>query len=247
VLNFVVTRRTIASITGKEDQMDKAMWDRLAAAGGIVGVALFVVAALLYGNPPTVSDDSATVTQFFADNRDRVLWTVFFQGLGVLAILWFVAALVTRMRDAGEARLGAAAFGSFLLVFAVGSTAALTRASLAYSIADEGADLVLPLYHLTVVFDVLGGLLIAGLWAAVAGASLRAGILPRWWGWVSAVAAAWAVINATAWGRDGFWSPTGGASYIGFIVFAGWILVTSILLTMRTKPAEEVVAQPTAG
>jgi len=227
--------------------MDKQMWDKLAAAGGIVGVAFFIVAAIVYGSPPMVDDSAQSVTDFFADRRDRVLWSVFLQGLGVLAFLWFVAALVTRMRDAGESRLAAAAFGSFLLVFSVGSVAALTRASLAYSIADEGSDLVLPLYHLTVVFDVMGGLLIAGLWAAVAGASLRTGIFPRWWGWLSAVAALWAVIGATAWGRDGFWSPTGGASFIGFGVFAVWLLVTSILLTMRTKPAEQMVAQPTVG
>lgn len=227
--------------------MDKHMWDKLAAAGGIIGVALFIVAAIVYGSPPMVDDSAQSVTDFFADRRDRVLWAVFLQGLGVLAILWFVAALVTRMRDAGESRLAAAAFGSFLLVFSVGSVAALTRASLAYSIADEGSDLVLPLYHLTVIFDVVGGLLIAGLWAAVAGATLRTGIFPRWWGWLSVLAALWAIIGATAWARDGFWSPTGGGSYIGYGVFVAWILVTSILLTLRTKPVEEVVAQPTMG
>lgn len=227
--------------------MDKQMWDKLAAAGGIVGVAFFIVAAIVYGSPPMVDDSAQSVADFFADRRDRVLWTVFLQGLGVLAILWFVASLVTRMRDAGESRLAAAAFGSFLLVFSVGSVAALTRASLAYSIADEGSDLVVPLYHLTLVFDIVGGLLIAGLFGAVGAASLRTGIFPRWWGWLSVLAALWAVIGATAWGRDGFWSPTGGGSYIGYGVFLVWLLGTSVLLTMRTSSSEEVVAQPTAG
>jgi hypothetical protein len=227
--------------------MDKARWDRLAAAGGIVGVVLFVIAGIVYGSPPSVDDSASSVTEFFADRRDRVLWTVFLQGLGVLALLWFVAALVTRMREVGESRLAAAAFGSFLLVFSVGGVAALTRASLAYSIADEGGDLVRPLYHLSLLFDVTGGLLIAGLWAAVGGASLRTGIFPRWWGWISGLAALWAVINATAWARDGFWSPSGGAGLIGFGVFLVWFLVSSILLTMATKPGEQAVGQPTAG
>jgi len=217
--------------------MDKARWDTLAAAGGIVGVALFVVAIILYGSPPTVDDDAQAVADFFADNRDRVLWAVFLQGLGVLAILWFVAALVHAMREAGESRLAAAAFGSFLLVFSIGAVAALTRSTLAYSVADEGPDLVLPLYHLAVLIDVVGGLLIAGLYAAVGAASLRAGLFPRWWGWVSGLAAVWAIVNATAWARDGFWSPTGGGALIGFGVFLLWILVTSILLTMRAREA----------
>jgi hypothetical protein len=217
--------------------MDKARWDKLAAAGGIVGVVLFVIAALIYGSPPTVDDDAQTVTEFFSDNRDAVLWTVFIQGLAVLAFLWFVAALVNTMRDAGESRLAAAAFGSFLLAFAVGALAALTRASLAYSIADEGPDLVLPLYHLTVVFEVFTNLLFAGLLAAVCGATLRTGIFPRWWGWISGLAALWAIISSTTWGQDGFWSPTGGVVFIGLVVFLGWLLVTSILLTMRTGRA----------
>lgn len=218
--------------------MDKTMWDKLAAAGGIIGVALFVVAIFVYGSPPTVDDGAQTVADFFSDNRSRVLWAVFLQGLGVLAVLWFIAALVHAMREIGEERLATAAFGSFLLAFSIGGVAALTRSTLAYSVADEGSDLVLPLYHLSVVFDVVGGLLVAGLFAAVGAASLRAGLFLRWWGWLSGLAALWTIINATAWGRDGFWSPTGGGAVIGFIVFLVWILVTSILLTMKARESE---------
>lgn len=217
--------------------MDKARWDKLAAAGGIIGVALFIVAGILYGSPPGVDEDAQSVTDFFADNRSQVLTAVFLQGLGVLAILWFVAALVTAMRDAGESRLAAAAFGSFLLAFSIGGVAAISRATLAYSIADEGSDLVLPLYHLTVVFDVFVNVLGAGLFLAVGGATLRTGLFARWWGWLSLVAGLLLLVGATAWARDGFWSPTGGAAWITFIVFLVWMVVTSALLTMRTREA----------
>jgi hypothetical protein len=213
--------------------MDKARWDKLAAASGIVGVVLFVVAGILHGNAPGVDEDAQSVAEFFSDNRDQVLWSVFLQGLGVLAILWFVAALVHEMREAGEARLAAAAFGSFLLTFAVGATAALTRSALAYSIADEGPDLVLPFYHLALVVDVVSSLLLAGLFAAVGAATFRTGLFPRWWGWLSGLGGLWMVVNATAWGRDGAWSPTGVGGFAGFVVFLLWVLVTSILLTRR--------------
>lgn len=217
--------------------MDKARWDRLAAAGGIVGVVLFLIAAVIYGSPPTVDDDATTVADFFSDNRDAVLWVTFIQGLAVLAFLWFVAALVTTMRDAGESRLAAAAFGSFLLAFAVGALAAVTRATLAYSIADEGSDLVLPLYHLTVVFEVFTNVLFAGILAAVGAATLRTGMFPRWWGWISGLAALWSIVGSTTWGRDGFWSPTGGVVFVNIVVFLGWFLVTSFLLTRRAGEA----------
>ncbi len=222
--------------------MDRARWDTLAAAGGIVGVALFVVAGVLYGSPPGVGEDAQSVADFFTDNRSQVLTAIFVQGLGVLAILWFVAALVTAMRDAGEARLATAAFGSFVLAFSMGATAAITRSTLAYSLADEGSDLVLPLYHLSVVFDVFVNILAAGLFIAVAGATLRTGLFPRWWGWISACASLVLIVGATAWARDGFWSPTGGVAWITFIVFLVWMLTTSILLTMKTR--ESVAGAP---
>src|SRR4029453_5022215 len=153
--------------------MDKATWDKLAAAGGIVGVVLFIVAGALYGSPPGVDEDAQSVADFFSNNRGQVLTAIFLQGLGVLAILWFIAALVHTMREEGEGRLATAAFGSFLLAFSIGGVAAITRATLAYSVADEGSDLILPLYHLTVVFDVFTGILGAGLFLAVGGATLR--------------------------------------------------------------------------
>ena len=225
--------------------MDKARWDTLAAAGGIAGVVLFIVAGVLYGSPPGVDDDAQSVASFFSDNRGQVLTAIFLQGLGVLAILWFVAALVTAMRDAGESRLAAAAFGAFLLAFSIGGTAAIARATLAYSIADEGSDVVLPLYHVTVVFDVFVNILGAGLFLAGGGAALRTGLFARWWAWLSVVAGLLLIVGATAWARDGFWSPTGGVSFICFIVFLVWTLVTSVLLTMKTREAP--AGSPTAA
>jgi Domain of unknown function (DUF4386) len=226
--------------------MDKATWDKLAAAGGIVGVVLFVVAGVIYGSPPGVDEDAQSVAGFFADDRSTVLTATFLQGLGVLAILWFVAALVQAMREVGEGRLATAALGSFLLAFAIGSVAAISRATLAYSIADEGSDLVLPLYHLSVVFDVFVNVLAAGLFLAVGGATLRTGLFARWWGWLSLVAGLLLIVGATAWARDGFWSPTGGVAWITFLVFLVWMLVTSILLTMKVR-ATTTVASPTAA
>ena len=215
--------------------MDKARWDKLAAAGGIVGVALFIVAGILYGSPPGVDEDAQSVADFFADNRSQVLTAIFLQGLGVLALLWFVAALVTAMRDAGEARLATAAFGSFLLAFSIGGVAAISRATLAYSIADEGSDVVLPLYHLSVVFDVFVNILAAGMFLAVGAATLRTGLFARWWGWISLLAGVLLIIGGSAWARDGFWSPTGGAAFACFIIFVVWMLVTSVLLTMKFR------------
>lgn len=227
--------------------MDKATWDRLAAAGGIVGVALFVVAAIIYGQPPDIDASTTSIAQFFQDNRDQVLTAVFLQGLGVLAILWFVAALVTAMRDAGEPRLAAAGFGSFLLAFSIGAVSAMALAGLAFAVADTAdPGTVAGMYQLSRITDTFSSLLFAGLAAAVAATAFRTKLFPAWWAWLSALVAAVSVVAATGWGQTGFWSPD-GVGFVGFGGFMLWTLVTSVLLTMQTKPAEEVVAQPTAG
>ena len=73
--------------------MDKATWDKLAAAGGIVGVVL-----LRRGDPlrePARSGRRRAVgRELLRGHRGQLLTSVFLQGLAVLAILWFVAALL---------------------------------------------------------------------------------------------------------------------------------------------------------
>jgi hypothetical protein len=158
-----------------------------------------------------------------------------------------VAALVTAMRDAGEPRLATAGFGAFLLAFSIGAMSAMALAGLAFAIADTAdPGVVAAMYQLARIADTFSGLLFAGLAAAVAGASFRTKLFPAWWAWLSALIAAWSVVAATGWAQSGFWSPD-GVGFAGFAAFLLWTLVTSVLLTMRTKPAEEVVAQPTVG
>lgn len=112
----------------------------------------------------------------------------------------------------------------------LGSCAALIRASLAYGVAgDIDADQVRALYHVSVVMDLFSALFFAAFAATVAGASLRTGFLPRAWGWASVAVALAFVVVATAWGRSGFWSPTGGAVVILTVIWLAYLLVISVL------------------
>jgi hypothetical protein len=217
--------------------MDKALWDRLAAAGGIVGVLLFVVGIIVIGSPPEISDDATTVVGFFQDNRSQVLWGTFFMGLGVLALIWFVSALGAAMRNAGEGRLAAALGLAFAITFSIGAVSALVRAALAYNVADVAdASTVIALYHSAAALDTISGTIGAGMFVAVAGAAVRTAFVPTWWGWLSGLAGLWVVVSSTAWGRDGFWSPD-GAGFVTFLVFLAWALVTSVLLTLKVREA----------
>jgi len=215
--------------------MDKAMWDRLAAAGGIIGVILFVIGIIILGTPPEISDNATTVADFFSDNRDQVLWATFLQGLGVVAVIWFIGALGAAMRDAGEGRLAAVMGIAFAITVSIGAVAALSRASLAFAIAEDAdPGIVLALFQMGGYMDTTSNLISAGFYLAVGGAVVRTGLVASWWGWVSSLVGLWAIISSTAWARDGFWSPD-GAGMISFIVFLAWVLITSILLTMKMR------------
>jgi len=215
--------------------MDKAMWDRLAAAGGIIGVVLFVIGIIILGTPPDIDDNAATVANFFEDNRDQVLWATFLQGLGVLAVIWFIGALGAAMRDAGEGRLAAVMGIAFAITVSIGAVAGLARASLAFSIAEAAdPDISLAFYRMGGYLDTTSNLIAGGFYLAVAGAVVRTGLVASWWGWLSGLVGLWSIVSSTAWARDGFWSPD-GAGMISFIVFLAWVLITSILLTMKMR------------
>jgi hypothetical protein len=215
--------------------MDKARWDRIAAAGGFIGVVLFVISFIIVGTLPDIDDNAETVADFFQDNSDEVLWATFLQALGVLAIIWFIGALGAAMRDAGEGRLAAVMGIAFAITVAIGGVAALARASLAFSLAEAtDPEISLAFYRLGGYVDTASNVLAAGFYVAVAGAVVRTRLLARWWGWISGLVGLWAIVSSTAWSSDGFWSPD-GAGAISLVVFLGWVLVTSILLSVRMR------------
>jgi len=222
--------------------MDKKMWDQLAAAGGIVGVALFIVAFIVVGTPPDVDASGEEIAAFFADNRGAVLTATFLQGVGVVAIIWFFAALSTAMREVGEQRLATAGIASFLVTFAIGSIGAMTYATLAYTVAEDGgAETARAMYSLGKVADLFSGLLFVGATLAVAGATARAKLFPAWAAWLSGAVGLVLAVSATGWARDGFWSPD-GIGAVGFLAFMVWAVVFSALLTQRARRATSPVA-----
>ncbi|MDH3527444.1 MAG: hypothetical protein OEM43_08090 [Gammaproteobacteria bacterium] len=215
--------------------MTREMWDRLAAAGGLMSVVLFVIGWLIYGNGPTVADDPGAILRFFADNHARVIWSMFVQGLGTLAMIWFMSALVMAMLDAREPLLAVAAGMSFVVALALGSAATIMRSGLAFiSIGDISPDTVAVIFHLGSVIDTGQNIISAGFFLPVAVAALRTRFIPAWWGRVSLVAGLWAVASTTALNHGGFWSPH-GAGFLNLVFYIVWVGGTSILLINRMR------------
>jgi hypothetical protein len=215
--------------------MSKESWERLAAASGLISLVLFIVGWFAYGSGPTVADDPATILGFFSSNPDRVIWSMFFQGLASLALIWFMAALVMAMNRADETLLAVAAGLAFAVALALGSAATIMRSGLAFlSVGDVTADTVAVIFYLGSVIDTGQNMFSAGFFLPVALAAFRTRFIPAWWGWVSIVAAFWAITSTTALNHAGFWSPH-GAGFLNLVLYIVWVGGTSILL-LKSKP-----------
>ncbi len=215
--------------------MNKGMCERLAAASGLASLVLFFAGWLAYGNGPTVADDPATILGFFANNPDRVIWSMFFQGLGSLALIWFMAALAMAMHRADETLLAVAAGLAFAVALALGSAATIMRSGLAFlSVGEVTADTVAVIFYLGSVIDTGQNMISAGFFLPVALAAFRTRFIPAWWGWVSVAAALWAIASTTALNHAGFWSPH-GAGFLNLVLYIIWVGGTSILLLKNKR------------
>lgn len=213
--------------------MTKHTWDWFAAFAGLVSVFMFFVGWFIYGSGPTTADTPDAILAYFANNYDRVIWSMFVQGIGSLAMIWFMAALIVAMREADELLLSITAGLSFAVALALGAAATIMRSGIAFiSVGDISADTVTLIFYLGSVIDTSQNIFSAGFFLPVAVAALRTRFIPSWWGWVSIVTAAWAIASTTALNHTGFWSPQ-GAGFLNLVFYILWVGGTSILLMKR--------------
>jgi hypothetical protein len=208
-------------------------WARWAPALGILYVILFLAGFLAVGSGP--GDTNAEIRSYYTAHPDRGYSLFFLFTAAALALIWFLGTLRAALADAEgpPARLASLAYGAgvanAILLVAAGSTWA------AISGAQDSEQFVLD-PNTQRVTDSLGYFLFVGsgmaaalLMFATAIVVLRAGIFPRWFGWVSVLTAVIMLF-----------------SIIFFPVFVlwAWVLTASALMLMR--PARAVTTPTTA-
>jgi hypothetical protein len=215
--------------------MKEANRDVFAASGGMISLVFIVIGWFIYGAGPTVADSPDTILEFFVSSHDNVIWSMFVQGLGVLSMIWFMAALTTFLRDAGETVMAYAMAISFAVALALGSTATIMRSGIAFvSAAEATAGTVATIFYLGSVLDTGQNMISAGFFFAFAIAVLRSGCLPAGWGWLSVIAGLYAVASTTALNQTGFWSPH-GAGFLNLVFYVIWLGGVSFLLVKRIR------------
>ena len=219
-----------------------SQWDRWAAATGFVFVALFVAGFFVTTKPPSLSAGNTKWVEFFHDHSKEVKASSILFGLAIVAFLWFAAALATRLREAGEQRLGATVLGGAAATAGTFLVAAGVQAALAYRIAPESPAQVKPFVDVFYTIGILVGFAVGVVIGATAVAALRSGVFPRWFGFVSAVVAVAVIISGGALVHDGFYAPDGGYALIATAASLVWALVTSVLLMRKTVQKETAAA-----
>lgn len=195
-------------------------WSKRAPLWGVLAVVLFIVAFAVGGETPDAGDSASKVINFYSDNESSQWVAALGLFYAAIATVLFGYALrgVLLRADEGVESLAALAFtGS--AIFAVG---VLLFAGLTISLVDPG-DALEPAAAQAInalnsdMFPVLAGGL--ALFLVPAGMAWRkVSSLPSWLGWVAIVIG---IVAAT---------PLG---FFGFLAGMLWILVVSILLTVR--------------
>ena len=204
---------------------------------GLVSVALFFLGWFIYGNGPTVADEPIVILEFFTNNHDQVIWSMFVQGVGSLAMIWFMAVLVLVMVDENESLLALITALSFVIALTLGSAATIMRSGLAFiSVGDISPDTAALIFYLGSTIDTCQNIFSAGFFIAVAAAVLRSGFLNAAWGWVSILAGMYAIVTTTALNHSGFWSPH-KAGFFNLVFYIVWVGGTGILLMKRKSAA----------
>lgn len=213
------------------------LWSSLC---GLVFVVLAVVGSILLFDGPSDSSP-AKMTAYYTSSSHRahinIGWIL--TGLGLFALIWFVAALRERVRESEQE-------GTFLsTVVLVGGTVYVAVAMAGIAIADGIKTMSDDTYHHqvysgvihaandgTYILVVTAGAAMASLIFATSVAVRRYAILPRWVGWFGFVAGVAAIFSLV---------------FFTMLVWLLWIAVASVSLFLASRPEGAPRREPSAA
>jgi hypothetical protein len=214
----------------------KAEWERWAPFSGVIFVGLTIPTLFLPPkSPPGAGAPAAEWGLFVQDHRSALLASVCLSGLAVVAFMFFLGTLATRLRAAGQELLAAVAFGAGFVTASVWYVWLSFEGVLAWT-SPNGLDPTV-VKTLLAAADFAFPFPVAALVVASSLAAWRSATLPTWLSYVGLVGGLWVVIGGLAMARSGFFAPTSGARLTGWAFFFLWALVVSIVLLR--KPQQE--------
>jgi len=212
--------------------MNDSRLERLSTLTGAVSVGLIIIGVLVF-NYYEFLPPAEKIAEFLNGNASRVSTGGYIGSIAAIFLIWFAGSVRSALieREKGTGRLSSIAFGgglaasvalgiSFIGIFASG-----LRAGAPGGIAPIAAVTMYDFW--SQLTDQLFSIFMAVFIGATAVVSLRTGLFPAWFGWVSVLVAV------------GLLTPFAYAVLAFALV---WLLVVSIWLYIRGAPAEEPAA-----
>lgn len=205
-------------------------------AAALLGILSFVL-GFTWADEPDTDAPAAEIALWMTDKSWEILVTGWVWWLAVASFLWFMGSLrsVLGPAEGGTRRVTSIAFsaGAVFAVFA----ALFSVPIVAGAAADEFDDRTITPETADVLWvlgsGVFGAVEIAAavMILAVGLVVVRAGALPKWYGWLSLLYGLWLLILPIGW--------------IGMIGLPVWILLTAALVWMAESKASVPVAAGT--
>lgn len=219
--------------------------------GGIAGIAavvLAIVARLVVGSVPAVTDTPRAIALFIVVHQTQILVAALIYALAVVCVLWFGAALSTAFRRADETSdAPAIVLAGYTLVCAIGFIAVAVLAGITYALTQVPYLLILAPgpYTALVAVSAIGGVAMALPMGATAVAIRGTHVFPVWMAWFAGVVAAIEILGGIG-AVSGVQAFAPGTPFVGYLpgILAGlWILTASGLLVREHLPS--IAAEPT--
>ncbi|HEY7152194.1 MAG TPA: hypothetical protein VH391_10980 [Solirubrobacterales bacterium] len=200
--------------------MERSSKEWLVPLTGILFAVLLIISIIVQGDVKDASHSAADVKQWYLDNKDAAEVSAFIGTVAAGALIFYGGYLRKVFEGAGAMLAILPLIG--LTVVAVGGA---IDGFILFATADRAKDLppesvrtmqalfdndFLPLFLGALVFDWAVGL-----------AVLRSDVLPKWMGWAAIV--------------FGVLSLAGPLGFIGSLGAALWVIVSSIMLSLRAR------------
>ena len=205
--------------------MDEAKFARGGLLGGLGFAVLSVVATVIAGAPPEVTDDKGII-EYFADNQDALKIGSYLNGIAAVLFLWFLGSLYSRLRAAegGTGRLSRVAVTGAVVAIAV---SAVANAIMAYHAIHPGFDAP-GAYKLVSVILGYTAFAAAVFTSATAVALWSTNTLPKWFAYAGeAIAVLWLLAGAAVSSERDFVFILG---FVAFVAFSVWVALLSVML-----------------
>lgn len=192
---------------------------------GIVFIVLAIVAFAIGGEPPEAKEGAQKVVDHYVDNKDSIQASALIATLAGVFLIFFFGYVrkVLRAAEGPNGMLSLVSFvGAAILAtgIAIDSTIAFALAEQANKIDPAAAQALEAIWDNDFMPIALGSTV---LLFATGLSIVRHGALPAWLGWIAILLG---LISAT---------PIGFVGFLGSIL---WILIVSVMLTMRARAAQ---------